>query len=150
MTRRDLSHILPALGALGSAIGYSQTDTSKQRTLLQSASYAFDELPTRRSSGGATTRPVLQGALPTGEIVEIHETTLLPGQMPHPAHKHRHTEFMFVREGTVQFTANGVSNELGPGGIAYAASEEMHGLKNVSNAPVSYFVVAIGTERQGG
>jgi quercetin dioxygenase-like cupin family protein len=74
---------------------------------------------------------------------------LLPGQMPHPAHKHLHTEFMFVREGTVEFAANGVTQELGPGGIAYAASEEMHGLKNVSTAPVSYFVIAIGTERQG-
>jgi quercetin dioxygenase-like cupin family protein len=75
--------------------------------------------------------------------VEIHGTTLLPGQMPHPAHKHLDTEFVLVREGTVQFTANGLPRELRPGGIAHAASEEMHGLKNVSGAPV----IAIGAER---
>jgi quercetin dioxygenase-like cupin family protein len=147
VTRRDLSLMLPALGALSTTLGYSQTDHPKEPSLLHSAAYSFDQLPIKRSSGGATTRPVLDGRVPTGEVVEIHETTLLPGQMPHPAHKHVHTEFMLVREGTVEFTANGVPRELGPGGIAYAASEEMHGLKNVSSAPVSYFVIAIGTER---
>jgi quercetin dioxygenase-like cupin family protein len=141
--------MLPALAALGGKMGDSQTEHAEQPSLLHSAAYSFDQLAIKRSSGGATTRPVLNGKLPTGEVVEIHETTLLPGQMPHPAHKHLHTEFMFVREGTVQFTANGVPQQLGPGGIAYAASEEMHGLKNVSSAPVNYFVIAIGTERQG-
>ncbi len=131
-------------------MGNSQTDHSEQPALLHSAGYSFDQLVIKRSSGGAITRPVLHGKLPTGEVVEIHETTLLPGQMPHPAHKHLHTEFMLIREGNVQFTANGNPQELGPGGIAYAASEEMHGLKNVSSAPANYFVIAIGIERQGG
>jgi len=36
--------------------------------------------------------------------------------------EHLHTEFMLVREGSVQFTANGNSHDLGPGGIAYALS----------------------------
>jgi quercetin dioxygenase-like cupin family protein len=144
MTRREASLMLPLLGSLGNAMG--NPEDSERPTLLHSAGYSFDQLPVKRSSGGATTRPVLQGRLPTGEFVEIHETTLLPGQMPHPAHKHLHTEFMFIREGSVQFTANGDTHNLGPGGIAYAASEEMHGLKNVSSAPANYFVVAIGRE----
>lgn len=148
MTRRDLSLILPALGALGTATGHGQSGHPEQPTLPHSAAYSFDQLPVKHSSSGATTRPVLNGKLPTGEIVEMHETTLLPGQMPHPAHKHVHTEFMLVREGSVQFTANGNAQELGPGGVGYAASGEMHGLKNVSNAPVNYFVIAIGSQHQ--
>jgi quercetin dioxygenase-like cupin family protein len=138
--------MLPALGALSTTMGNSQSAHSEEPSLLHSAAYSFEELPVKRSSGGAATRAVLKGKLPTGEVVEMHETTLLPGQMPHPAHKHVHTEFMLVREGTVQFTANGVPRELGPGGVAYAASGEMHGLKNVSSAPVNYFVIAIGAE----
>src|SRR5437763_10697825 len=94
----------------------------------------------------ATTRAVLHGKLPTGEVVEMHETTLMPGQMPHPAHKHVHTEFMLVREGAVEFTANAKPERLGPGAVAYAASGEMHGLKNVGSAPANYFALAIGTE----
>jgi quercetin dioxygenase-like cupin family protein len=146
MTRRELSVLLPVIGALGSTKGSGLNNEPDEAVLLHSAGYAFDKLPVKQSSGGATTRPVLHGRLGTGEFVEIHETTLLPGQMPHPAHKHRHSEFMFVREGSVQFTANGQAQEFGPGGIVYAASEEMHGLKNVSNAPANYFVIAIGRE----
>lgn len=111
-----------------------------------SQAYAFDKLPVRRSSGGAATRPVFRGKLPTGEMVELHETTLMPGQMPHPAHRHVHTEFMLIREGTVTFLLDGRSEQIGPGGVAYAASGEMHGLKNTGTAPASYFVIAIGVD----
>ena len=93
--------------------------------------------------------PVLTGKLPTGEVIEMHETTLMPGQMPHAAHRHVHCEFMLFREGTVEFTAGGKSQQLGPGGVAYAASGEMHGLKNVGTVPANYFVIAIGTEPDG-
>src|SRR3954466_11634426 len=77
VTRRDLSLLLPTLGALGSTTAYSQTDHSEP-SLLHSAGCSLDQLPLKRSSGGPTTRPVLHGRLPTGEVVERHETTLLP------------------------------------------------------------------------
>jgi quercetin dioxygenase-like cupin family protein len=146
MTRRDVAVMLPTLGLLGSAVGGAQTGESEKPLLSHSATYSFDQLPLKHSPSGAVTRPVLHGKLPTGEVVAMHETTLMPGQMPHPAHKHVHTEFMLIREGTVEFTMNGKPERLGPGGVAYAACGEMHGLKNVGIAPANYFVIAIGTE----
>ena len=108
--------------------------------------YSFDNLPVHKSAGGAATRSVLQGKLATGEVVEMHETTLMPDQMPHPAHKHLHSELILIREGEGEFTMGDRSERVGPGGVAYAASEEMHGLKNVGGVPANYFVVAIGAQ----
>ena len=138
MTRRDLALLIPALGIT--------TATVEADATVHSGAYAFDKLPVTYSSGGAATRPVFHAKLPTGEMVELHETTLMPGQMPHPAHKHVHTEFMLIREGSIEFILDGRSEQIGAGGVAYAASGELHGLKNTGTVPANYFVIAIGSE----
>ena len=107
--------------------------------------YRFESLIAKKNANGES-RPVGSGVLPTGEAVELHETSLLPGHMPHPAHKHRHSEFMFIREGTLEFDNNGTPERVGPGGVVFAASNIMHGLKNVGETTAQYFVIAIGRE----
>jgi mannose-6-phosphate isomerase-like protein (cupin superfamily) len=147
LTRRDLCSAVPALALLGTALteaAHAAADTPSLPT--ESATFAFDKLAVTRSPNGAATRPVLRGVTPTGETIELHETTLMPGQMPHPAHKHVHTELMLIREGTVEFIMGDRSEQVGPGGVCYAASNTMHGLKNIGSTPANYFVIAIGTE----
>jgi mannose-6-phosphate isomerase-like protein (cupin superfamily) len=147
LTRRDLYSALPGLALLGatfSKTGFAVAETSSLPA--ESATFAFDKLPVTGSANGAATRPVLRGVTPTGETIELHETTLMPGQMPHPAHKHAHTELMLIREGTVEFIMGDKSEQVGPGGVCYAASNTMHGLKNIGTTPANYFVIAIGTE----
>jgi mannose-6-phosphate isomerase-like protein (cupin superfamily) len=145
LTRRDLCSALPALALFGAA--FSDSAFAGAQTLpAGSASFSFDKLPVAYSPNGAATRPVLRGVLPTGETIELHETTLVPGQMPHPAHKHVHTELMLIREGTVEFIMGDKSEQVGPGGVCYAASNTMHGLKNIGSTPANYFVIAIGIE----
>ncbi len=147
LTRRDLCSALPALALIGAAFPAENFAGAQSSSLpTQSTAFSFDKLPVTRSPNGAATRPVLRGVTPTGETIELHETTLLPGQMPHPAHKHVHTEMMLIREGTVEFIMGDRSEQVGPGGVCFAASNTMHGLKNVGSVPANYFVIAIGTE----
>ncbi|NYF79802.1 cupin domain-containing protein [Granulicella arctica] len=147
LNRRDLCVALSAFAAMGTvaAEGQSQT-TPGESTLSQSRTFPFDQLPVKKSSNGGASRAVIQGVLATGEAVEVHETTLPPGQMPHPPHRHRHSEFMMIREGQVEFDNDGTKQRVGLGGVIFAASNVMHGLKNVGDSPANYFVIAIGRE----
>jgi mannose-6-phosphate isomerase-like protein (cupin superfamily) len=140
ISRRNLCALFPA-AALLSAIPLQGESTE---TLSNSQIFPFDKLPVHRSADGAESRPILQGKLPTGELLEVHETTLPPGEMPHPPHHHLHSEMFLVREGTVEVTVNGHGQAIGPGGVGFCASNQQHGNKNVGKIPAQYFVVAIG------
>ena len=149
INRRDVCVALSSLVAMAAvsadAQSSSQPASPGDPVLATPRAFRFGDLPVAKTAVGET-RAVTHGVLPTGEAVELHETTLLPGHMPHPPHKHRHSEFMMVREGTVEFDNNGTKERVGPGGVVFAASNMMHGLKNVGETNANYFVIAIGQE----
>jgi mannose-6-phosphate isomerase-like protein (cupin superfamily) len=144
LTRREICSLLPAslLTGLIPAIATAQDSP------LASAVYPFDKLPVR-TVGDAQYRAIIKGKLTTGESLEVHETTLGPHAIPHPPHHHSHTEFWVIREGTVELTVNGKSSVIGPGSLGFAASNDVHGIKNVGDTPATYFVVAIGPQSAG-
>jgi mannose-6-phosphate isomerase-like protein (cupin superfamily) len=109
-----------------------------------SAGYSFDKLPVHTPNNDQV-RPVMKGKLATGESLEVHETTLPPGGMPHAAHHHVHSEMWLVREGAVEIVVNGSKKfRLGPGSVGLVHSNEVHGVTNVGTTPATYFVVAVG------
>jgi quercetin dioxygenase-like cupin family protein len=136
LTRRDLSLLLPVLA---SANGRAQSAP------LPSKTYSFDQLPVH-SSGGNQTRPVFEGETHTGVRIELHETELPPGGAPHPPHHHIHEEMILIREGTMEVTIAGRSARLGPGSVAYVASNEEHGWHNAGTTRAHYFVLAVGQD----
>lgn len=143
-TRREVLFLLSGLVSSAVALeGLPSHDLSTQDNSLPSATYPFSELPVSNASG-AEIRPVLKGKLATSESLEVHETTLPPGAMPHPAHHHVHSEMWLIREGTVQLTINGTSHVMGPGSVGFVHSNNEHGIKNVGTTPATYFVVAVG------
>jgi quercetin dioxygenase-like cupin family protein len=143
-SRREVCGALAGFAALAAVAAKAQ-QSAADPVLATQRSFQFADLPVSKSANGET-RAVIHGVLPTGEAVELHETTLLPGHMPHPAHKHRHSEFMLIREGQLEFDNNGTPEPVGPGGVIFAASNVMHGFRNVGHTPANYFVIAIGRE----
>jgi quercetin dioxygenase-like cupin family protein len=73
---------------------------------------------------------------------------LPPGQMPHPPHKHPNSEFILIREGTIQHLNEGVADlrPVGPGDIIFNGSNRLHGLKNIGTVNALYFVVSVSKQ----
>ena len=149
ISRRELGFALSAFAALGglSAEAQSQASISDGPRLLHSDLFSFDKLPVKTSSNGMSTRPVVRGTLATGEYIEVHESMLPAGEMPHPPHRHTHSELLLIREGKLQVESDGERGIVNPGGVIFTASGVLHSLKNVGDGPASYFVVAVGLQK---
>jgi len=148
MNRREACFAVTALAALaGKAFpvdGENANRPEKTNVLARSETFSYDSLPVTDLPNGGTMRRVVSGVLVTGEYLEVHESMLPPGKMPHPPHKHRNSEILLVREGKLEFLNDGKPEPVGPGAVVFTASNVLHGLKNVGDTPATYFVVAIG------
>jgi quercetin dioxygenase-like cupin family protein len=136
MNRRELCSLMPAL-LLSTAFADSESK-------LTSSTFPFEEMHPHKVNDTAESRSIVNGTTPTGERVEVHQTRLNPGGAPHPPHRHAHSEFWLIKEGTVELTINGKQYKLGPGSAGFAASNDEHGIKNAGDVPAVYFVVAVG------
>jgi quercetin dioxygenase-like cupin family protein len=162
LNRRDLCIALSSFAALAAvaAEGQAQEPASLPETMAVPAppgskgdpvlstprAFKFEDLPVVKTANGET-RAVTRGVLVGGEAVEMHETRLLAGHMPHPPHTHKHSEFILVREGQMQFLNNGTPEQVvGPGGVIFIVGDVLHGLKNVGDTTANYFVIAIGRD----
>jgi quercetin dioxygenase-like cupin family protein len=132
MTRRDLTLLSAGLMAVAKA-------QKPSLPVLPSKAYKFDDLVLK-----GTSRAVFDGVTHTGYHVDLHETELAPGAAPHAPHRHEHEEMIMLREGTLEVMIEGNVNTVGPGAVVYAASNELHGWKNVGTTKAQYFVIALG------
>ena len=149
MNRRELGLTLSAFAMLGSLSSEAQSGGSPADgpKLLHSELFAYDKLPVKTAPNGMTSRAVMKGTLATGEFIEVHETMLPAGEMPHPPHRHTHSELLLIREGELQVDSDGQRGIVHPGDVVFTASAVLHSLKNVGAGPASYFVVAVGLQK---
>jgi quercetin dioxygenase-like cupin family protein len=133
MTRRDLTLLSAGLIAATAKAQKPSLPT------LPSHAYRFEDLELKGNA-----RTVFDGLTHSGFHVDLHETELAPGAAPHAAHRHEHEEIVMVREGTLEITIEGKVTIAGPGSVVYAASNDLHGWKNVGATKAHYFVIALG------
>ena len=136
-TRRDLSKALALLAAV---------QAPAQTAAMPSKTFRYEDLPVKENAENRQ-RAVFKGETHTGFSVELHETELAPGKAPHPPHSHAHEEMIVIREGTMEVTIAGKVSQLGPGSVAWVASNEHHGWRNVGTTRARYMVMALGREK---
>ena len=112
----------------------------RRRRPLRSTAWDWTALAAQPTKVGER-RNVVDAPTPTLERLEMHITTLRPGETSHPPHKHPEEELIVVKEGTVLSLVGGQERKLGPGSIILQASNELHGLRNVGDTNATYHVI---------
>ena len=130
---------LAAIVLASVAFGAFATLTA-QKGAMHSTVFDWTTAGTKPNDWGAV-RQVVRERTPTLDELEIHISTLKPGQSPHAPHQHQHEELLVLKEGTLETFQSGQTRRVGPGGIIFQASNEMHNVTNVGQAPATYFVI---------
>jgi quercetin dioxygenase-like cupin family protein len=138
LSRRDL---IIALISGSAAIGLFSAAENKPAAVMGSSVFDWNSIKVQTNAIGSF-RKFFQTPTVTLDELECHVTTLNPGLMPHPPHKHANEEIIIIREGTLEVTQNGETKRIGPGSVIFNASNVMHSLKNVGNTPAVYHVIS--------
>jgi quercetin dioxygenase-like cupin family protein len=135
ITRRDVGVALTAVAAT-LAVVHAQQASPK----LGSTVFEWSSLASRDVAYGSV-RQVVRAPTVTLDELEMHVTTLNPGQTSHAPHQHVNEELIIIREGTVETLSRGEWKRLGPGSIIFNASNDLHGIRNVGSGPATYHVI---------
>jgi quercetin dioxygenase-like cupin family protein len=136
LTRRDV--LVAAVAASVTLAGVAVLPA--QSAAIGSSIFDWTDLSPQPNKTGAVRR-VVQAPTATLDELEIHITTLNPGESPHAPHKHPDEELVIIKEGTVESLVNGQVKRVGPGSIIFQASNQLHSIKNVGDVPATYHVI---------
>jgi len=114
--------------------------------MLGPAVFDRESVPAKATAVGSV-RSFFTMRTPTLDQLEVHETTLNPGKMPHPPHKHPNEEMLVIRQGTVEALVKGEWKRVGVGSVIFNASNQLHGLRNVGSDPAIYTVINFKTAK---
>ncbi|WP_240543443.1 cupin domain-containing protein [Spirosoma foliorum] len=107
---------------------------------LESKTYVWAEAPVTKKANSEQ-RAILEGTTTDFRHLEVHATTLLPHQAPHPAHKHDDEELIIIKEGKLTVTIEGKTKTLGVGSVALMMPGDEHGFENKEDTPATYYVM---------
>jgi quercetin dioxygenase-like cupin family protein len=136
VTRRDV--FVALLGGAVTVAG--MTVVSSQTDVMGSTVFDWTTMKADPNKTGSVRRVVRRPTATLDEL-EIHITTLAPGETPHPPHQHPAEELLVIKEGTVESLVNGQLQRVGPGSVVFQASNQMHTIRNVGDAPATYHVI---------
>jgi quercetin dioxygenase-like cupin family protein len=113
---------------------------SAEAPVQHSTVFSWDQIQALPTPNGRS-RSLFRATTATLDELEIHVTTLPPGQASHPPHTHPEEEVIIIKEGTVEAFVAGEKRRLGPGAVLFMASQEPHNITNVGETPATYHVM---------
>jgi quercetin dioxygenase-like cupin family protein len=136
MTRRDM---MVGLLAMPSALTVSAMAADDQHVMGPTVFDWNDMKPVKTATGEV--RSLCKSPTATVDQLEMHVTTLNPGQSPHPPHRHVNEELIVMREGECETLSNGNWVKVSPGSVVFNASNSLHGFRNIGTKPAVYHVI---------
>lgn len=121
-------------------VAAAMTHGRAQTQVLSSRIFDWDALKVAKTNVGFR-RDVVKSPTATLDELEMHITTLNPGQQSHPPHQHVAEELLIIKEGTLESLVNGQYQKVGPGSIVFQASNQPHTIKNIGTGPATYHVI---------
>lgn len=97
-------------------------------------------MPVQHTAKGET-RQILSRPTTWLSKIDLHATTLNPGEVSHPPHTHRAEEIILLRTGNVRMYINGQHYPATSGGLVYLPSGSSHALENHSTERAEYFAL---------
>jgi quercetin dioxygenase-like cupin family protein len=146
MTKRELTFV--AVTALVMCIPMAIIAHRNQKTELPSIAFDHSSIAVVKNKVGEK-RQFCDAPTKTLEELEIHESTLNPGEMAHPPHQHPEEELTVVRQGTVEVLVNGEVKRVGPGSVVFQAANTLHSIKNVGTDVAIYHAIKWRTDKTG-
>ncbi len=146
ITRRDVIAGLAAMSSAIRAFAVSKFPDAAAQVMGPTVFEWADMKPVKNEHGDV--RSLCKSPTATVDQLEMHITTLEPGQSPHPPHRHVNEELIILREGQVETLSDGKWVKATPGSVIFNASNSLHGLKNIGSTPAIYHVINWSPNKQ--
>jgi (S)-ureidoglycine aminohydrolase len=101
---------------------------------------AWAAMPVQHTAKGET-RQIFSQPTPWLSKIDLHATTLNPGEVSHPPHIHRAEEIILMRTGRVQEYINGKHYPATDGDLIFLPSGNPHALENTGTERAEYFAL---------
>ncbi|HSV15474.1 MAG TPA: cupin domain-containing protein [Tepidisphaeraceae bacterium] len=115
-------------------------NSTTRPTTLPSQVFNWNEMAAKTTAAGER-RALTQLPTATLDELEMHITTLNPGQQAHAPHRHPHEELILLKEGTLEAMINDQLIPMPAGSVLFIAPNDLHVVKNVGTTPATYFIV---------
>jgi quercetin dioxygenase-like cupin family protein len=139
LTRRDtFAGLIGIIGAIETIA--TSADESKDQHVMGPTVFRWEDMHPSKTATGEV-RSLCKAPTATVDLLEIHVTTLNPGQTSHPPHRHVNEELIILKEGECETLSDGQWVQVGPGSVVFNASNSLHGFRNVGGIPAVYHVI---------